>query len=188
MKNTKVIATFPACGKTYFFENSADNVVVLDSDSSKFSWMTRKRTEEELEEIRRHWDSEPHLLSGAQYINKIRNEEITVRDPSFPDNYIEHIKENIGKADYIFVSTHSSVRAALINANIDFTLVFPERSLKAEWVGRCFIRGSTTAFCGSIATMWDIWQRELEETVANNDLKCYRLKHGEYLSDVLENI
>ena len=101
---------------------------------------------------------------------------------------IEHIKENIGKADYIFVSTHSAVIAALINANIDFTLVFPERSLKAEWVGRCFLRGSDTAFCRSIATMWDIWQRELEETVANNNLKCCRLKHGEYLSYVLENI
>ena len=34
MKNTKIIAAFPACGKTYYFKNKAENISVLDSDSS----------------------------------------------------------------------------------------------------------------------------------------------------------
>jgi hypothetical protein len=38
----------------------------------------------------------------------------------FPQNYIKHIKENIGKVDIILVSSHSDVRSALVNENIDF--------------------------------------------------------------------
>lgn len=38
MKDTKIISAFPACGKTYVFENFKGKVI-LDSDSSKFSWV-----------------------------------------------------------------------------------------------------------------------------------------------------
>ena len=37
MRNTKVIAAFPACGKSYCFDRNED-YIILDSDSSKFSW------------------------------------------------------------------------------------------------------------------------------------------------------
>ena len=36
MKNTIVISAFPACGKTYAFNNFQDSYSILDSDSSKF--------------------------------------------------------------------------------------------------------------------------------------------------------
>ena len=186
MKNTKVIAAFPACGKSYYFENKPEDIIVLDSDSSKFSWTYRKRTEEELEAISREWDSEPHLLPGYMYIDKIRNDEIKVRNPDFPNNYIEHIKENIGKADYIFVSTHEEVRRALAEAGIDFILVFPRYDLKTEWIGRCFLRGSGEAFCKLIADNWDAWIQQMEEAAKHRS--CYILAHGEYLSDALEII
>ena len=40
MKKTKIISAFPACGKTYAFEKLSENgYEILDSDSSKFSWM-----------------------------------------------------------------------------------------------------------------------------------------------------
>ncbi len=186
-KNTKVIAAFPACGKTYYFDRNED-YVILDSDSSKFSWMFRKRTKDELAEAKKEWDKTPHLLSGDMYINRIKDEEIKVRNPDFPNNYIEHIKENIGKADYIFVSTHEEVRKALTAARIDFALVFPERSLKAEWVGRCFLRGSGEKFCQLIADNWEYWLSQMEEEVVYNNRKHYRLKSNEYLSDALEHI
>lgn len=188
MKNTKVIAAFPACGKSYYFENREENNLVLDSDSSKFSWTFRKRTNEELEAMKKEWDSVPHMLTGDMYINQIKDEEIKVRHPDFPNNYIDHIKENIGKVDYIFVSTHDVVREALREANIDFTIVFPEQSLKAEWIGRCFLRGSGEKFCQLIADQWDNWMLQMEEEVVVNGRKHYRLKHGEYLSDALKHI
>lgn len=187
MKNTKVIAAFPACGKTYCFDRN-DDYVVLDSDSSKFSWMLRKRTEEELEMERKAWDFEKHKLPGSMYINQIKDELIKVRNPDFPKNYIDHIKENIGKVDYIFVSTHEEVRNALTEAGIDFTLVFPQQSLRSEWVGRCFIRGSGEKFCQLIADQWDDWILKMEEEVVYNNRKHYRLKSNEYLSDALDHI
>ena len=157
MKNTKVIAAFPACGKTYCFDRNED-YSILDSDSSKFSW----------------------IYPGGLETKR--------RNPDFPKNYIEHIKENIGKVDYIFVSTHEEVRNALTEADIDFTLVFPQQSLRAEWVGRCFICGSDEKFCRMIADQWDDWILKMEEEVVYNNRKHYRLKSNEYLYDVLECI
>lgn len=86
----------PACGKTYLF-NTRDDLTILDSDSSQFSW-TQK-------------------------------EDGKVRNPDFPNNYIKHIKENIGRVDFIFVSSHKEVREALDNAGIEFYLVYPDTIL-----------------------------------------------------------
>ena len=150
MKDTKIISAFTACGKTYVFENFKGKVI-LDSDSSKFSW----------------------VIVGNQ----------KVRHPDFPQNYIDHIKENIGKADYIFVSTHDNVRRALEKAGIDFYLVYPDRSLKEEWIGRCFLRGSGEKFCQLIADNWNNWIDGLEEDSKKH--KSMKLKYGEYLSNVI---
>lgn len=166
MKDTKIIAAFPACGKTYYFENREEDNKVLDSDSSKFSWTYE--TEK---------DKNGNLLRGIK----------KVRHPEFPENYIAHIIENIGKVDYIFVSTHKIVREALEKHNIDYTLVFPEQSLQEEWIGRCFLRGSSEEFCQLIADQWDDWMLQMEEEVVNGR-KYYRLKHGEYLSDAMKYI
>lgn len=187
MKNTKVIAAFPACGKSYCFDRNED-YIILDSDSSKFSWLYRKRTEEELKDAMRAWQATPHLLSPTGYVETIRNEEIKVRNPDFPKNYIEHIKENIGKVDYIFVSTHEEVRKALADADIDFILVFPKQSLRAEWVGRCFIRGSGENFCKMIADNWDTWMSQMWDEVICNKRRHYTLSSDEYLSDIIEDI
>lgn len=165
MKETKVVSAFPACGKTYCFKNKEEGVVILDSDSSEFSW-----TE--------------YPLINKDYMQGKKS--IKFRNPDFPNNYIEHIKENIGKADYIFVSTHEEVRKALKDVGIKYCLVFPESSLKAEWVGRCFLRGSDERFCRLIADQWDEWILQMEEDVATNNCNHYRLSHGEYLSDVIE--
>ena len=150
MKNTKIISAFPACGKTYVFDNFKDKVI-LDSDSSKFSWVI------------------------------VNNQK--VRNPDFPENYINHIKENIGKVDYILVSTHENVRRALEEAGIDFYLIYPDRSLKEEWIGRCFLRGSGEKFCQLIADNWDNWMDGLEEDSKKH--RFIKLLNNEYLSYVI---
>ena len=157
MKNTKVIAAFPACGKTYCFYKNED-YIILDSDSSKFSWI---------------YPEGP----ATKY-----------RNPDFPNNYIEHIKENIGKVDYIFVSTHEEVREALTEAGIDYILVFPAETLKAEWVGRCFLRGSGEAFCKMLAENWDYWLSQMWDEVICNRRRYYVLRSGEYMSSALRNM
>lgn len=58
------------------------------------------------------------------------------RHPDFPQNYIQHIKDLLGTADIIFVSSHKEVRAALVEAGVPFMLVYPKRNAKAEFLAR----------------------------------------------------
>ena len=160
---TKIFSVFPACGKTWVYNHQEDlGLKILDSDSSEFSW-TYLSTSEKGETIRG--------------FRKIRNLD-------FPNNYIKHIKENIGKYDCIFVSSHASVREALDKDGIDFTIVYPESSCKAEWIGRCFIREKNNEDgCGAevLYNNWEDWILECVKTGLTH--KEIVLDSKEYLSD-----
>lgn len=52
----------------------------------------------------------------------------------FPSNYIEYIKENMDKADIIFVSSQQSVRNALVENKIHFTLYYPSKKGKKNFL------------------------------------------------------
>ena len=160
--NTKIYSIFPACGKTWLYEHQEDyDLKILDSDSSQFSWLYT------------NIDENGSVIRG---VRKVRN-------PDFPANYIEHIKENIGKYDCIFVSSHASVREALDAEGIDFTIVYPESSCMAEWVGRCFIREKNgESGCGAEAMYnnFEQWHLECFETGITH--KEIVLQSREYLS------
>lgn len=156
--DTKIYSIFPACGKTWLYEHQEDyDLKILDSDSSEFSWIK--------------------IRDAFGMDTKIRN-------PDFPNNYIRHIKENIGKYDCIFVSSHASVREALDKEGIDFTIVYPESSCKAEWVGRCFIRekrGESGCSADVMCNNFDQWHSECFETGLKH--KEIVLQPRKYLSD-----
>ena len=145
MKNTLVISAFPATGKSYFKNKIGKNV--LDSDSSKFSW----------------------IKEG-------------VRHPDFPDNYIQHIKNNLGNVDLILVSSHKIVREALVKNGIQFVLMYPNRKLKYEYVNRYDERDNTISFVKMIFENWDLFISECEEQYG-----CVRIEmqKNEYLSDYI---
>lgn len=160
---TKIYSVFPACGKTWLYEHQEDyGLKILDSDSSQFNW------------IYTNVDESGNTIRGIR----------RVHNPDFPNNYIEHIKENIGKCDCIFVSSHASVRELLDKEGIDFTIVYPIHSCKAEWVGRCFIREKNgESGCGAEAMYnnWEQWIRECVETGINHEE--IMLLPREHLSD-----
>lgn len=162
---TKIFSVFPACGKTWLCEHQEQyGLKILDSDSSKFSWLYVDTDEfgEPLEGYRR------------------------VRNPDFPANYIKHIKENMGQYDYIFVSSHASVREALEAEGIDFTIVYPSMSCFAEWIGRCFIRnkrGESGCHPDVLYDNWYQWLRECEVTGCNHEEIV--LCSGQHLSDYI---
>ena len=149
--DTEIYSVFPACGKTWLCEHQENyNLKILDSDSSEFSW------------IYTNIDENGNIIRGVRRI----------RNPDFPSNYIAHIKENIGKYDCIFVSSHASVREVLDKEGIDFTIVYPTRSCKAEWVGRCYIRerlGESGCGADAMYNNWDQWISECEETGLNHE-------------------
>lgn len=104
------------------------------------------------------------------------------RHPDFPDNYMRHIKSLLGKRDVILVSSHKDVRDALVANGIRFTLVYPQRAIKEQYLERCRERGSDDAFVAMLDKMWDVWIGELQEQP-----HCEHIELGrdEYLSDVL---
>ena len=148
---TKLISAFPGTGKSHYYRNKSKDEIILDSDSSLFSWAR---------------DSQQ---------NKIRN-------PQFPSNYIKHIKENLGKSDVIFISSHKEVRDALVKENLDFTLVYPERGNKQEYVERYIQRDSPQPFIDLLKREWDNWITELEE---QENCTHIELKSNEYITDIL---
>lgn len=171
--DTKIYSVFPACGKTYLFENQDDyGLKILDSDSSQFSW--------KVEEV----EDPDYVLIGEGEIKPLIHKN-KVRNPDFPNNYIEHIKNNIGKYDYIFVSSHREVRQALDNANIDYTIVYPEEDCLAEWVGRCYLRelnGNNGFPIEVLVNNWYDWINGC--MVCGMSHKEIVLRNGEYLSKV----
>lgn len=155
--DTKIYSVFPACGKTWLCKHQEDyGLKILDSDSSYFSWI---------------WECPEGDERGMYSPNARKTKE---RNPSFPQNYIDHIKCKVesGKYDCIFVSSHASVRDALDKRGIDFTIVYPQYRCKAEWVGRCFIRDKNDeSGCGAEAMYnnWEQWIAECEETGINHE-------------------
>ena len=86
---------------------------------------------------------------------------IKVRNSEFPKNYIEHIKENIGKYEFIFVSSHKEVRDALLDECIFFYLVYPNSRRKDEFIERYKNRGNDEKFINLVSEKWDEWMREI---------------------------
>lgn len=127
LKTTFVISAFPGCGKSYCFLNyNNKDLKILDSDSSQFSWIKDKN-----------------------------GNNTTQRNSDFPNNYIKHIKENIGKVDIIFVSSHEIVRKVLFDNNIRIILIYPYKHCKHEYIKRFRDRGNDENFITFISDNWD---------------------------------
>lgn len=151
--NTTVVAAFPGCGKSSFFNTYGS--ICLDSDSSNFSWLLKEDGTKE-------------------------------RHPEFPANYINHIKENLGKVKWIFVSSHDVVRDALSDNKINFFLVYPSIDRKSEFLQNYKDRGSPDSFINLLDNKWEDWIRE-----CNNYSSPYCIRaqmFDGFLADELEVI
>ena len=126
LRNSKfaiVICGYPGIGKSWLYRNSEFNV--LDSDSSKFSWIYKD------------------------------GEKTTERNPHFVDDYVGHIKANLVDADIICVSTHLEVRQALEKEHINFVTVYPDINEKDAFLQRYKERGSSEKFIEDQAAHWE---------------------------------
>ena len=158
-KQTLVISAYPCCGKSYAVEHYQDKYTMLDSDSSQFSWSYVSV------------DENGNAIRG---VRKIRN-------PEFPGNYIQHVKEILGKVDIIFVSSHLVVREALEEADIPYVSVYPEASLLNEWVGRMYRRGSSSDFIDFQIEHWDEFMKNVRSEP--HGLILLRLGSNQYLDE-----
>lgn len=169
--SARIISAFPACGKTTYYKEwskySPENVwrtrnngedaydesgnpmgfKILDSDSSEFSWVKDE--------------------NGSN---------TSIRNPEFPQNYIDHIKEKMQSEFIIFVSSHDVVREALKQNNIPYDIFYPRKDQKEEWINRFRKRGNDEKFISFISDNWDKFIDDIEKDdyptkhVLHNDL------------------
>lgn len=100
------------------------------------------------------------LDSDSSYFSWVIVDGEKVRNPEFPENYIKHIKENIGKYEFIFVSSHAEVRNALKDNCIFFYWITPAPERKEEFIKRYEDRGNHSNFVRLLETNWDNWMQE----------------------------
>jgi hypothetical protein len=101
----------------------------------------------------------------------------------FPQNYMDHIKENIGKVDIILISSHDVVRDALAEFGYPYLLVYPDINSKDEYLKRYKDRGNDDAFVKLLDQNWDTWLEGL--IIEKPPAKHCVLRSGEFLSEVL---
>ena len=97
LRKTLVISAYPCCGKSYLKEHGLRNYSILDSDSSKFSWIERPYTEKELDGVLSLFNTTGNLLPVESIKNIYRKETRKVRNPNFVEDYINHIKNMINE-------------------------------------------------------------------------------------------
>ena len=167
-----IISAFPTIGKTFAYNQMKDikGLKVLDSDSSKFSWIYETE-----------WD-----MKRFEEIGDLSPITIRKRNPDFPNNYIKHIKDNMNDATYIFVSSHENVRQAMKESGVPYVLVYPRRDMLPEIVGRCYLRGSDEQFIKVLIENWDSWIDSCEKDMGATDKRI--LGNNEHLLDLIENM
>ena len=123
-------------------------------------------------------------------VDVLDSDSSTFPKEGFPSNYIEHILENIGKQDLIFISTHEVVRKALksidifSNENVDGVyLVYPDLSLKDDYLKRYKERGNNKQFIEVLDKMFDNWVEELNNE-SNKFVKIKLNDSNYYISDL----
>lgn len=108
-----------------------------------------------------------------------------VRNPDFPNNYIKHIKELIGKVDYILISSHENVRKGLAEEGITYAIVYPDPKLKDIYMNRYRKRNSSEAFINTIdKTFYDFVEQCRYDIYA----KRFMISDDVYLSDIINDI
>lgn len=127
-------------------------------------------------------------VGKSTLVKKAAKDKVTIHDSdsstfakdSFPGNYVKHIKDILEKKENILISSHKEVRDALIKEEIPFLLVYPDKSLKDEYMKRYEERGSGEKFLKLLDENFNEWVKECDELDSPLVTKVV-LKKGEYL-------
>ena len=102
-------------------------------------------------------------------------------DPNFPKNYVKEVKKQLKTNEIVFISTNPVVLDELKRQGLNFILLYPDVSLKDEYMSRYKSRGSHKDFIETLDKHWYSWLTELEEYQCNK----IKVRQGEYLSDYI---
>ena len=103
----------------------------------------------------------------------------------WPNNYFKALKEVKDKYDYILISDEVC-DSFLKEEGVEYWWVYPNNSLKEEYLDRCKKRGNNDEFIYWYSKLWDEWIKKcMDDKLATRHIE---LKSGEYLEDVLPDL
>lgn len=124
-----------------------------------------------------------YLTENSGDYTVLDSDSSTFDKSDFPNNYINHIKENIGIADIICISSHEDVRNALIEEGLFYTLFYPNIELKDEYLSRYTERGNEDSFVELLDANWDNW---LADVSKQKGCLHIELSDGEFISNYIK--
>lgn len=116
----------------------------------------------------------------------------TFNKTNFPQNYVEHIKSQIGKQEIIFISSHEIVRKALEAEGIEYFLFYPSLKRKEEFLDLYHRRGNSETFINVLDRNFENFISSCDN--AKTEHKIILNKEGEFLLNnptflkIIENI
>ena len=111
----------------------------------------------------------------------------------YPDGWVRRIKQMIyyNNVDYIYAPIHTSLREAIKEEkeldDVEKWIIYPDKSLKLEYIERYRERGDDQAYVTHMAEIWD----EAIESIESEDkskFNLYKLRSGETMSDFIKYI
>ena len=107
------------------------------------------------------------------------------KNEGWEEVYIECAKALALVYDYVFLTTYYSVMEKLNAKNIEWTLIYPQKTLKEEYRARAIKRLSPQDFVQGFFERWDEHIKDCEKIKNANKIE---LKAGQYLSNVINQI
>lgn len=156
-----IYSCFAGIGKTTLAGHSD----YVDLESSDYQW---------------EWDEESQALP----VEERKGLDTKVKNEEFPQNYIDAIRKHHDEGRHVLISAQPEVLTALVEADLPFTTVAPNASLKDEYIARYQARGNTEEFIVSMTDNFDVFSKSM---LANVDavMRIEITASDYYLSDVL---
>lgn len=148
-----IVSAFAGVGKTTLAKKYEKEVI--DLESGNFKWIDNKGTE------------------SAKGTTRQQN-------PKYPINYLEAIKKANSQYKIVLISQHEVIRKCLDAVKLEYMLVYPDKSMKEEFITRYKERGNNENFINLISSKWDSWINDLDNIQNHNKIV---LQSGQYLSD-----
>lgn len=154
-----IVSAFAGVGKTTLARKY--NKDVIDLESGDFKWIESGNTE------------------------ATKGDNTRTQNPKFPINYLEAIKKANSEYKVVLISQHEVIRKCLDAVKLDYIIVYPDISMKQEFIERYQKRGNNTGFINLIVHNWEKWISDLN--MINGHEKII-LQKGQYLEDYADRL
>lgn len=170
-KKTLIVSAFPACGKTYLYENQ---------DKLKFKYNRENTTFSFCDSDSSHYDK----CEGweKQYVNDIEKKLGSV-DFIFISQHEKILKElDLRKIPFVVIAPDNS----------EYLLDKERKLIKQQWFGRFVLRDNSHIknfenWFKLLKANYDVWTN-IENLIKYNPVNLFLLKENQYIEDIIEDL